>query len=327
VGGEDWSHYPDVYFTPGYGWAVTDAGAGETWLGLERLGGAWQMPLIVRPLADGWCDATSPYGYAGAWVHAGVDPHDAAAVWPDVLEELRDRRFVSVFLRHSPVVPQAPLPPGARTVVSGHPTRLLDVRDPDRTWADMKGACRTSIRKADKVGAAAEIRPATRADLDESAPFHTLYAATMRRRGAAPAYFFPQPYYGRLLDALGANLLIGVVRNRDGSVIASSLLMLHGPFLHYHLSGTSAEGADCGATNLLLWTACQSAPAYGASLFHLGGGVAPRDPLYRFKASFGGRDVEFRASGLIVNRGRYDQMTSHLPTPPKDFFPAYRATA
>jgi serine/alanine adding enzyme len=316
---------PDVYFSPRYLRSVIDEHAGETALSVERLGGAWRMPLVVRPLGEGWFDAASPYGYAGVWAAPEIDDQDAAAAWPDVFVELCDRHMVSVFLRHSPLVRQAPLPPGAIAVTSGHPTRLVDVSDPERTWATMTGKCRNHTRKATKVGATAEIRPATPDDLREDAPFRTLYAATMERRRAAGSYLFSSDYFGRLLDALGTDLLIGLVRNASGSVIASTLLMLHRPYLHYHLSGVNVEGTSCGAMNLLLWTACRIAPEHGASLLHLGGGRAPYDDLYRFKTAFGGRDLEFRASGLIVEPGRYERLLAGRQAVAGGFFPAYRA--
>ncbi|WP_164701574.1 GNAT family N-acetyltransferase [Modestobacter sp. KNN46-3] len=318
--------HPDVYFTRGYGAAVTDEHADERWISVQRFGGAWQMPLVVRPLGGGLSDAISPYGYAGVAVDPGLEPTEAAAVWSDVLVELRDLGVVSVFLRHSPWVPQGTLPKGAVSVVTGHPTRLVDVADPEHTWAQLRGRCRTSVRKAEKLGGTADVRPATAADLADEAPFRRLYEGTMRRRGASAGYLFPTRYYTRLLDALGPDLLVAEVRDMAGAVIASCLLMLHGDLMHYHLSGSDPEGAASGATNLLLWSACRTAPEHGVTSFHLGGGMTAHDALHRFKESFGGRELLYRASGLVVDPVQYDRLSAGraVATP---FFPRYRATA
>lgn len=318
--------HPDVYFTPEYGRAVTDEHSGERWTSVQRFGGAWQMPLVIRPLGDGLSDAVSPYGYAGVSVDPGLDPRETAAVWPDVLAELRDHGLVSIFLRHSPLVPQAALPEGARPVITGHPTQLVDVADPEQTWAQLRGRCRTSVRKAEKLGATGGIRPATATDLGEESPFRTLYEGTMRRRDASSSYLFPNRYYTRLLDALGPDLLVGEVRNPAGTVIASCLLMRHGHLMHYHLSGSDAEGAASGATNLLLWSACRSAPEHGVTSFHLGGGMTAHDALHRFKESFGGRELLYRASGLVVDPVQYARLSAGRDAP-SSFFPRYRAAA
>src|SRR5664280_159449 len=69
------------------------------------------------------------------------------------------------------------------------------------------------------------------------------------------------------------------------------------------------------------------------SQFHLGGGLDARDDLFRFKRKFGGRELEYRVSGLVVDEKLYrehvrsrakacDVTTDTLLA--SNHFPAYR---
>lgn len=323
---------PDVYFTPGYGRAAIVTDVGE-WCLLESFDGAWQMPLIVRTLPDGARDAISPYGYSGVYASPSLSSVQVSLAWSSTVNCLRKLGIISVLLRHSPLVPQAPQLPGQRSIISGHPTRCLKLTDDESAWSGMEGRCRTSIRKALKNGYTADVRQAASSDLAPDGDFRHLYEETMQRRSAALQYFFGDHYYRELLEGLGPNLLIAAVRDEVGDVVSATMLLRHAKRLHYHLSGSSVQGARMGSNNLMLWTATQFGIANGLRQFHLGGGVGPRDDLFKFKRSFGGYELEFGVSGLIIDDKRYqahtkdramkcDMTTTTLLA--SDYFPAYR---
>jgi hypothetical protein len=324
---------PDVYFSPGYGRAASIESDGE-WVLLEALGGAWQIPMIVRTLHDGSKDAISPYGYSGVYASpllSSAQFHDAGAATVDCLQSLG---VISVLLRHSPLVPQAPPFPRQRSIISGHPTRSLELTDNETAWSGMEGRCRTSIRKATKNGYTAGVRQATDYDLAPGGDFRRIYEETMKHREAASQYFFDSNYCKELLGGLGSNLLIAEVRDRVGVVVSATLLMLHAERLHYHLSGSNLGDARMGSNNLMLWTAIQFAIGHGVREFHLGGGVGALDNLYKFKRSLGGRELEYRVTGLIIDDELYQMNTQNRAkvcevTPEtllaSNFFPAYRA--
>lgn len=323
---------PDVYFLPGYGRAAATADGGD-WVLLEAFDGAWQVPVILRMLDDGASDAISP-AYTGAYASASLSSSQIQAAWSMTVDWLTREGAISLLLRHSPLVSQATNLPHLRWIVSGHPTIVLELADEESAWADMEGRCRTSIRKAIKHGYTAGIRPAVRADLASSGEFRYLYELTMQRRAAAPLYFFSDTYYEQLLDALGPNLLIGEVRDSAGVVVSATLLMRHLKRLHYHLAGSNLDAARMGSNNLMLWTAIRFAVAEGLRQFHLGGGVGVRDDLFKFKQSFGGHELEYGVSGLIIDSALYQIHTQqrakacHLEPDEllaSNFFPAYRA--
>jgi lipid II:glycine glycyltransferase (peptidoglycan interpeptide bridge formation enzyme) len=176
----------------------------------------------------------------------------------------------------------------------------------------MKSQCRNQIRKALKSGYTAEVRQAASQDLAPFSDFRRLYEETMRRLDAAPSYFLSDSYYVELFDGLGPSILIGEVRNSAGDVVNSTLLIRHAQRLHYHLLGSNPDDARMGTTNLMVWTATQYAITQGLHQFHLGGwrgGISPRDSLFRFKHTFGGRELEYAISGLIINDDLYQAHT------------------
>jgi hypothetical protein len=303
------------------------------WLLLEAFDGAWQVPLIVRTLADGAKDAISPYGYTGIYAAPALSELQVRRAWSATLTCLRELGVMDVLLRHSPLVHQAFDLPGLRPIITGHPTIVLEPVDIDSAWSAMESRCRNQTRKAIKNGYTGDVRPATAQDLAADSDFRRLYEETMRRREAAPQYLFGCDYFGVLLKALGPNLLIAEVRDTAGTAVSSTLLMRHGQRLHYHLTGSSVADARMGTNNLMLWTATKYAVEQGLGSFHLGGGLTARDDLFRFKRKFGGRELEYRVSGLVVDDQAYQ---SHVcagadacgVTPDillaSHYFPAYR---
>jgi serine/alanine adding enzyme len=323
---------PDVYFLQGYGRASSITGDNE-WVLLEAFDGAWQVPLVLRTIVDGAKDAISPYGYSGVYASPSLSSSQVQKAWSATINSLKDLGVISVLFRHSPLVPQATDLPELRSIIRGHPTIALEPADSDSAWSGMAGACRTAIRKALKNGYTGNVRQASALDLEPDGDFRRLYEHTMSRLHAATLYSFGDEYYSELLKGLGANLLIADVRDPAGAAISSALFMRHGQRLHYHLSGSNADNAGTGSNNLMLWTATQYAIEQGLRQFHLGGGISQRDGLFRFKHAFGGRELGYDVSGLIIDHELYQTRTENRAQEcgisadallRSNYFPAYR---
>jgi len=323
---------PDLYFTPGYGRAASVTDSGE-WVLLEAFDGDWQVPLILRTLDDGSKDAISPYGYSGVYASLVLSSTQVHRAWSATVSQLRQFGVISALIRHSPLVHQAPHLPGLRPVVSGHPTVVLESADRGAAWSGMAGTCRTKTRKALKNGYTGSVRPATAQDLAPNGDFRRLYEQTMHRLDAAPSYLFKDDYYRALLDGLGPNLIVSEVRDEMGEVASAGLLLRHEQRLHGHLAGSNAGDARMGANNLLTWSEMQFAAEHGIRQYHLGGGLGSRDSLFTFKRSFGGRELEYNVSGLIVDDVPYQAHTReragecNMSTEAllaSNYFPAYR---
>jgi hypothetical protein len=323
---------PDVYFTPEYGRAVTVCESGE-WIRLEAFEGAWQLPLIVRTLSDRTKDAITPH-FSGVYASPALSPLQIQEAWSETVACLRELGVISVLIRESPLVPQAPHLPGQQLIVSGHPTFVLEHVDTDEAWTGLVKTCRTKIRKAIKNGYTADVRAASLQDLAAGNDFRRLYEQTMQRVDAGAVYYFTDEYYQALFDGLGPDLFISEVRNHAGVPVCSDLLMRHGKRLHGHLSGSNPQDARMGTSNLSIWATIEFAVDQGIEQFHIGGGITRDDSLFIFKRVFGGREVHYDVSGLILEPTEYqarvkararecDVTAEALLT--SNFFPAYRA--
>lgn len=322
---------PDIYFSASYAPACEAETSGK-WLSLSNHDGTWQLPVVLSPIPGepGKFDAASPYGYSGVYAAPNLSVPQQRQLWHESVEVLRSAGVVSLFLRHSGLVStmDPTLAGDHQTIVSGHPTVAVDITTTDAMWEALQGRTRTAVRKANKNGLDVRVRPFTSADCAKDSPFRILYESTMARVGAAQKYIFPHHYYAALFEGLGRNLLITEVYDSQNSVCAAGLLMQSDTLLHYHLSGSNPDQARLGANNLMLWGAMDWAARNDITRFHLGGGVSADDPLLRFKKSFGGRDLEFFATGHIIDPARYATLVSQTSPdendPSETFFPAYR---
>jgi hypothetical protein len=323
---------PDVYFTPGYGRAVVVSEGGQ-WVLLEAFDGAWQVALILRTLSDGTKDAITPH-FAGVYASPTLSPQQVQQAWSATVTTLGELGVISILIRDSPLLPHPPGLPGQHLMVSGHPTIVLEPVDEDSAWSGLVKTCRTKIRKALKNGYTGQVRQASRRDLAPGGDFRRLYEQTMRRVDAPPVYLFSDAYYQELFDGLGPDLFIAEVRNISGVPVSCDLLMRHADRLHGHLSGSDQQEARMGPSNLAIWVTIQFAVSQGLRQFHIGGGISADDSLFTFKRSFGGREVRYDISGLIIDNEQYqaqvraraeecDTSTEALLT--ANYFPAYRA--
>ena len=69
----------------------------------------------------------------------------------------------------------------------------------------------------------------------------------------------------------------------------------------YEGTSSNRDDARMGANNLLNWTANHFAIEQGLRQLHLGGGLRARDGLFKFKQTFGGRELAYGVSGLIID--------------------------
>lgn len=323
-----------MYFDERYGSVVADNEDGQ-WHLISLDEGRWQVPLVVRDLPSGRRDAISPYGYAGAYWLPDGSHATADELWNQTRRLLDNLGVVSVFLRVSPLVPQATAPIDAVPIVDDHKTYLVTSQDEGEAWASMDGRARTAIRKARKLGFTSELKYAENKDIASNSPFRALYSKTMKKVAASNYYHFEDKYFAGLQASLGRDLMVGIVRDADGVPQAASLFMRGRKYLHYHLSGSTHEGARAGASNLLIWDAIREASQSSLDGLHLGGGLVNGDGLDRFKRSFGGVVLSYNAYGLVINKEAYaDEVTKQahylgitsesLLKP--GFFPSYRKT-
>jgi len=263
--------------------------------------------------------------------------HEISEAWAQTRQRLAERGVVSLFLRFAPyhegVSRWHHELDGLRTVELSA-TIAVATADDETIWTSMQGRARTAVRKAEREGLVATVEESDLSLAHADAPFRRVYGVAMDRVEATAQHRHDDGYYRRLVEGLKADLKVVSVRNSEGEVVASCLLLVDDYGVHYHLSGSLREYARLGANNLMLWTALQWASAEGHAMMHLGGGTSAADDLYRFKASFGGKSLPFFVGQSIIRPDDYARLVVKRAAELKvsvgtleesHFFPAYRA--
>lgn len=338
VGWIDNDPHVSVYQSRSYGEATAST-IDARWDVIGDTEGRWRIPMCISETPDGqYQDAVSPYGYPGILADSSMSDAEVAEAWSQTVDALRDRNVVSLFLRFAPyrdgIETRRDL--AGLTVTELSETVLVDLSEESDMWEGMQGRSRTAVRKAQREGLRARIVQDTPLSLREGSGFRHVYETAMRRVGASAAHFHGDEYYSRLDRATDVDLHLIEVTDREGEVVAATLLLIDQEAVHYHLSGALIPAARNGANNLMLWTAMCWAAARGHRRFHLGGGTSRGDGLFKFKASFGGTARSFNVGKLIASPEAYDLLVDahsrHLGVPgaalkDSSFFPAYRAAA
>jgi ribosomal protein S18 acetylase RimI-like enzyme len=287
--------------------------------------GAWLLPLVVRDAPSGARDAVSPYGYPGPLVGGEAGPAFAREAMTEGVRLLREVGIVSLFVRFHPLLDADP-PEGIGTAVLQGETVSVDLSLPeDVLWRQTRENHRRNITRALAEGYVARMDT----DWGSFDEFKRLYHMTMERNGASGFYRFDDAYFAGLREALGERLHLGVVE-KDGVVVAASLLVETNGIVQYHLSGSDGSGARVQPTKLMLDFARRWAKARGNRYLHLGGGVGGRrDSLLSFKLGFSPLLRPYWTLRIVIDEPRYrrlvaDRDPSLDPDVRDGYFPLYR---
>lgn len=277
----------------------------------EGPGGDVAFALLRR---DDPVDLTTPYGYGGP-VAAGPDP-PLDAFWRGYEAWCAEHGAVSTFAVLHPVLANRALLPETWDVRALGDTIAWDLTGPDPAER-MHAHHRRLVRKALREGAEASVHTG-----DGLGGFPALYAETMTRNDADPFYLFGDEYWA----ALGETPVARVDVTRGDELLASVLLLVSPPGIHYHLGASSAAGRSLGASHLALFESARWGAGQGGTTLHLGGGVGGReDGLLRWKERFdpGGRRASWMARRVHL-ADRYADLTGGADPHAEGFFPAYR---
>ena len=333
-----WHAWPDreVFAHPAFGRLF--ARPGERVVGVvgEQDRATILFPLVLRPLAaEPWSrpgerrwDATSPYGYCGpfAW---GPGPRDDAAFWSAYERWCAGQRIVTTFARLSLFPEQRPALPVRPEVRSPNIVRSLE-GGTLAIWDDYAHAVRTNVRSAERAGVEVEIDPAG----ERLDAFLAVYDHTMRRRAAAPFYFFPRAFFEALVAALPGRFAF-VHALAGGEVVSSELLLCSEQRVYPFLGGTRADAFPLRPNDALRHRAIAWAVSQGKRAFVLGGGLEPEDGIFRHKRAFAPRGVvPFEVACLVHDPAACRELVrdrervatgSDSWSPRPRFFPPYRA--
>jgi hypothetical protein len=155
----------------------------------------------------------------------------------------------------------------------------------------------------------------------------------MRRRAAAPFYFFPRAFFEALIDALAGQFAF-VHAVAGGEVVSSELILCSEERAYMFLSGTRADAFPLYPNDAVRHRAFAWGLSQGKRAFVLGGGFEPEDGVFRHKRVFAPHGiVPFEVACLVHDAAACDELvrqraraaTAVEPWSPRPrFFPPYR---
>jgi lipid II:glycine glycyltransferase (peptidoglycan interpeptide bridge formation enzyme) len=161
-------------------------------------------------------------------------------------------------------------------------------------------------------------------DLDR---FIDIYYENMQRLSAKRSYYFSKDHFHNFMNAIDFKSIL-FVAEKDGEIIAGTIVTICNGIMQYHLGGTKNEMLKFSPLKLLLDSARIYANEMGCNYFHLGGGHGGADDsLFRFKTGFSKDFYEYKVWRKIVNMEAYNELTARKfsdKIPSSDYFPLYR---
>ncbi len=265
-------------------------------------------------------DFATPYGYGGWLIEGDGDPAFLFTAYEDWCF---GHNIISEFVRFHPVLANHTIVQDYYEIIPLGCTIAMELSSPKFIWENLTSQNRNKIRKAQKSGV--EIFNGRSPALNET--FRALYNATMDKDNANPYYYFSPAFYDSVLYDLPQNAQL-FYAEKEGEIIAASLLLAANGRLNYHLSGSKRKFQSLAPTNLLLYEAALWGSANGCQTLHLGGGVgSSEDSLFAFKKAFyRGDPCRYHIGKKIFSQEVYETLVSQrVDLPETGFFPRYRA--
>ena len=320
----------DVYWLSGYVKAFQLHGDGEPLLiHYEKEGTRGINVVMKRDVAKDvhfrgiipegrYYDITTPYGYGG-WIIEGDDTDSLFREYEDWL--LREE-LIAEFVRFHPMIKNHAACTGFYEIVRLGEVVHIDLSSPELIWENMISKNRNVIRKAVKNDI--HIYNGRFPRIYEE--FRKIYNLTMDKDKAEEYYYFEEAFYRSILEDLPFNAQV-FYAEKEGTVIAASIIFAANGRMNYHLSGSLREYSSLAPTNLLLYKAALWGNANGYRTFYLGGGVGSgEDSLFKFKRAFYKGDLNrFYIGKRIIDQHKYDELVGMRGPTESNYFPKYRA--
>lgn len=263
-------------------------------------------------------DFATPYGYGG-WIIEGADTED---LFQEYLKWIQKNGIISEFVRFHPMVKNHEAARDFYEVIQLGEVVHMDLSSPEDIWNNITGKNRNMIRKALKN----DVQVYNGRFPEIYKKFMSIYNSTMDKDNADTYYYFKPDFYVSVLEDLPYNSQV-FWAEKDGQVIASSVMIFANGYMNYHLSGSLREFNAFAPGNLILYKTALWGCANGYRTFYLGGGVGSgEDSLFKFKRSFyKGNLNRFYIGKKIYDQEKYDvllKMRIKIDNP--GFFPEYR---
>ena len=263
-------------------------------------------------------DIATPYGYGG-WLIEGENVEQLFRTYFDWLE---NNHIICEFVRFHPLVKNHEACRNFYDIDRLGEVVHMDLSSPEVIWNNLTSENRNRIRKA--LNNNVRVQHGNSSEI--YVEFQRIYNATMDRNKANDYYYFNQSFYKSVLNELSHNSQI-FWAEKDGEVIAASIMIFANEHLNFHLSGSLEEYNTLAPNNLIMYSAAIWGYENGYRTFLLGGGVGSKDDtLLRYKKTFyKGERNHYFIGKKIISPEKYNYLVNMMGINESQFFPQYRA--
>lgn len=267
-------------------------------------------------------DFATPYGYGGWIVEGEVVSANTEKMFQAYTAWLKKNGIISEFVRFHPMLKNHEACQDFYEVIQLGEVVHMDLSSREGIWENIISKNRNMIRKAIKN----DVKIFNGRFPEIYRQFRSIYNGTMDKDNADEYYYFGEEFYQSCLEDLPQNAQM-FWAEKDGKVIAASIMLMTNGRMNYHLSGSLREYSSLAPTNLLLYEAALWGCANGYKTLYLGGGVGSgEDSLFKFKRAFYKGDLNrFYIGKRIFCQEKYDLLLQMREPIDSGFFPKYRA--
>lgn len=228
-------------------------------------------PVMAQPFykqSDVWIGNAYNFGGPVGESHHAAEFSNAFDLWKSK-EGLNERCTLN------PVMRQVT---GRAEDVISRPLVYVDLLSP----LALRATTRHSIKRAETIGTKCALVDRTR---ENAGKFERIYKDLMTNKCAAPHWLYPDGFFYRVLSNLPDNSAL-FLTTVGGTVEAGCLLLWSPGVCYYHWAASLRNYPRDGINHLQVWSVINWALDKRFQWLILGGGLAPDDGLFKFKAGF-----------------------------------------
>lgn len=302
-------NYPDIYFTPEYGYACeySDNAIWELCQYKDLIYVYLKKEYIFENIQ--YFDLITPYGYSGYYFD-NQETYDEFI--PLFRNEAKKKNYLTEVVRQNPYL-NIHISKYYELITSKK-IFSVEINDFDFYYNKiLKSSTRNKLKKSIKDNYYHEIIDLKQGTLNKY--FIKLYNITMDKVNASKYYYFNENYY-KQIENCNNNKIINIYNNKE--LIGCSILFLFKDFVHYHLSCN--DKSSNYITDYLLNSVVKELGLNKKII--LGGGLKDNDTLFDFKKKISTNSYDYIIYKNILNHDIYDKIKNQYEM--DNYFPIHR---
>jgi len=282
-------------------------------------------PYLRRDVYDtGYQDLITPYGYGGPVETGQLTDREIAEARFVFVEYAKRQRIICELIRFHPLKDNVVLGRKWTECEFIRHTTSIDLR-PSLEEIFKKFHKKTRLLIRNSMKSELKVRKGEKSDLPI---FVELYRETMRRKQAAPSYYFSEQYFERIFEENELCEPVLLIAEWNEEPVGAYLLLFGEQYAHGHLIGSRPDMMKLYPNQRLEYEAVRIAKERGLLEQHLGGGYKESDSLFESKCRYTGKRLfEYHQGKSIFMPEVYESMCERYGEETGcGFFPRYRAT-